>query len=760
MAEAAASNTVTLTRSATDIWLIGPVSEHIHGMKLPTYHQVLSIFFHQHKVLGKTIRDSSRCAVREVLHMWSLARIPTTIERNAIEKLEDVFYRWQKLKKNINRRTETQIANENTFVEDVEKLFDVAHADAMSMITIAEDRFFLEDQRGPRIGYMGSEDTALARKEDRKVKRLKREHYLRSKEEERKREQSEHLTVEADEELSSEEELTTVLDDEVESNFEPCCSSTSTKRRPVPIVTTELSAALDRANVSNRSATFILAETARSLGHDISTYSVNPESIRTARLQFREQTAQSGKANFDPSVPLAVHWDGKMLPDITGSEQVDRLPVLVSGFHVEQLLGVPKLPNGTGEATSNAVVTMVHEWGVENQVRAMCFDTTASNTGARSGACGVIEKRLGKKLLYLACRHHVHEIVLGDVFKHCFGPSSGPDIGLFKRFHDYWPRIDRSQFQTANDDAACITVLTNLVDVKNDIVAFAKQVLLSSQQTRDDYRELLELTILFLGDTPPRGVRFMAPGAMHRARWMAKLLYCMKVWMFKKQFKLTAREETALRDMSLFGCLLYTKAWTVCSSPATAPANDLGFLKSAKSYEMINKGISSAAVKAFLRHLWYLSEELIALAFFDDAVNSNVKRKMIHALKKQGSDEPPKRIQIEPSTIPEKELDSFVTSSTMSFFHTLGLNADFLTQADPDTWQTLEEFQLTKKYVNSLAVVNDRAERAVKLMQDFNSSITTNEEQKQYLLLVVSGHRAKYPEARKSLLVGDDIPQY
>lgn len=96
----------------------------------------------------------------------------------------------------------------------------------------------------------------------------------------------------------------------------------------------------------------------------------------------------------------------------------------------------------------------------------------------------------------------------------------------------------------------------------------------------------------------------------------------------------------------------------------------------------------------------------------------------------------------------------------MSFFHTLGLNADFLTQADPDTWQTLEEFQLTKKYVNSLAVVNDRAERAVKLMQDFNSSITTNEEQKQYLLLVVSGHRAKYPEARKSLLVSDDIPQY
>lgn len=47
----------------------------------------------------------------------------------------------------------------------------------------------------------------------------------------------------------------------------------------------------------------------------------------------------------------------------------------------------------------------------------------------------------------------------------------------------------------------------------------------------------------------------------------------------------------------------------------------------------------------------------------------------------------------------------------------------------------------------------------MKLMQDFNSSIITNEEQKQYLLQVVSSHRAKYPEVRKLLLVGDDTAQ-
>ena len=54
-------------------------------------------------------------------------------------------------------------------------------------------------------------------------------------------------------------------------------------------------------------------------------------------------------------MPLTVHWDGKLLEDITGKETVDRLPVLISGLGVDQLLGVPKLLAGTGEAMASAV---------------------------------------------------------------------------------------------------------------------------------------------------------------------------------------------------------------------------------------------------------------------------------------------------------------------------------------------------------------------------------------------------------------------
>ena len=60
---------------------------------------------------------------------------------------------------------------------------------------------------------------------------------------------------------------------------------------------------------------------------------------------------------------------------------------------------------------------------------------------------------------------------------------------------------NRSQFETANDDPICVEVLMKLVRLKYDVISFTKQALLSSQQMCDDYLELLELTVLYLGVT-------------------------------------------------------------------------------------------------------------------------------------------------------------------------------------------------------------------------------------------------------------------
>jgi hypothetical protein len=87
-------------------------------------------------------------------------------------------------------------------------------------------------------------------------------------------------------------------------------------------------------------------------------------------------------------------------------------------------------------------------------------------------------------------------------------------------------------------------------------------------QPRDDYREILELAIIFLGGKPPRGISFGTPGALHRARWMAKISYELKMWMFKSQFQLNAAQVKRLMNLNLFIVEVYLEA----PFPSYAPA--------------------------------------------------------------------------------------------------------------------------------------------------------------------------------------------
>lgn len=80
----------------------------------------------------------------------------------------------------------------------------------------------------------------------------------------------------------------------------------------------------------------------------------------------------------------------------------------------------------------------------------MCFDTTSSNTGVKSGACLLLEKKLKTDLLYFACRHHVHEILAKTAFEKVFGVSMSPNIPLFDRFKSAWSDIDVGKLGRSN----------------------------------------------------------------------------------------------------------------------------------------------------------------------------------------------------------------------------------------------------------------------------------------------------------------------
>jgi len=75
-------------------------------------------------------------------------------------------------------------------------------------------------------------------------------------------------------------------------------------------------------------------------------------------------------------------------------------------------------------------------------------------------------------------------------------------------------------------------------DLCDHIIKFSK-VRLLQKQPRDDYRELLELTVICFCGKLSSDISFKIPGAIHQARCMAKAIYSLKIYLFCKQFRLT-----------------------------------------------------------------------------------------------------------------------------------------------------------------------------------------------------------------------------
>ena len=170
----------------------------------------------------------------------------------------------------------------------------------------------------------------------------------------------------------------------------------------------------------------------------------------------------------------------------------------------------------------------------------------------------------------------------------------------------------------------------------------------------------------------------------------------------------------------------------------SAPYNDFQLLKALLDYSTINLAVSKAASEKFAKHLWYLSEYLVALAFFDSQVPLSMKRLMITAIREGGDDrDPPKHI-VALKSFREKKFDDFVTKKSI-VVERMELLDGFL-QVDPEMWDD-RDFQQAMATVRAMSVVNDQAERGVALIQEFSGLLTRNEPQLQFLMQVVEEHR-------------------
>uniref|UniRef100_T1GDI7 Uncharacterized protein n=1 Tax=Megaselia scalaris TaxID=36166 RepID=T1GDI7_MEGSC len=115
---------------------------------------------------------------------------------------------------------------------------------------------------------------------------------------------------------------------------------------------------------------------------------------------------------------------------------------------------------------------------------------------------------------------------------------------------------------------------------------------------KDDYKELLELYVIFLGGYPKREVTFLKPGAISSARFMSKAIF-----MFSSQLNLTKTEIDKLQLITLF---IFKDTFKKIGDPIYRKAE---------------------------HHTNYLSEDLSGLSFFDERISIAEKRLKVQGLK-------------------------------------------------------------------------------------------------------------------------------
>ena len=456
-----------------------------------------------------------------------------------------------------------------------------------------------------QVGACGGYDAKQKKRDDRKYREL-----LGSA--------KEVVTVSEMDEIEEDEDFDKV-DEELDEDRDSEYLEEERKNLPVKKIDVmgPLSATADRLGLSNRQRCMISASVVNALGVDISTTNINRNSARQKGKQERILKAKIIRESFQCPEQVVVHWDGKSLT-LKGGIESNRVAVYLSGLDsrgFRKLLGCPETSDGTGKSEAEVVQKLLEDWGVGEQLCGLVFDTTSSNTGSESGACKILEDWCGTSLLWLACRHHIHELHVKRVFQGVFGETKDPGVSIFRRLKSSWHSLTLDHENLHKID---FTTAPEWVKEEADrVLDWAKKELAKNTWPRADYQELLQLAIICLGGEVS-GFKFRIPGPDHHARWMSKCIYILKLSLLLNIFEMSEREKERVVEVSNYVLIFYSKHWLESPLPALAERNDLSFMVNVLKYRhLINPSITFSILQSCRRYLWYLVPQTVVFAMVD-----------------------------------------------------------------------------------------------------------------------------------------------
>ena len=283
---------------------------------------------------------------------------------------------------------------------------------------------------------------------------------------------------------------------------------------------------------------------------------------------MNSDTVEEIRETWTPPKYASLHWDSKLLPKLTDKYTTEeRLTVAVGTQDEIKLLGVPCYEPGTDQHTGDIITQktaeLLAQWNCADSIVNMTFDTTASNTGHVTAACVALQHNLGKALLCIR-GYEDRSVKIARSITVCPVQETLSNDSPIRQ-------LDMTGFSAEGELLAEELRAVTLLQVSQD-----------HDFRRDNYKELIELCVLFLNGNVWKEITFKKPGAMHKARWMAKRLYAIKICLFEEQISslpqetiTTKQQVPKVRAFVNFVTLVYIPWWLKSTSPTDAPCNDL-----------------------------------------------------------------------------------------------------------------------------------------------------------------------------------------
>ena len=198
-----------------------------------------------------------------------------------------------------------------------------------------------------------------------------------------------------------------------------------------------------------------------------------------------------------------------------------------------------------GQVIALRIATFLKTFGIDSTLKMIGADSTNLNTGNKEGAIALLEKQLGKRLVWSICMLHTNELPLRHLIKHLDGPTgSGNTLtGPAGRL------LPQTQSLPYNPNFTPLSCGEPLVTLPPKVAADL------SWDQQYGYKMIQALE----AGSVPLSLQIMVIGPLDHARWLTTANRFLDLW--TRQHGLTGQDLENLRQICLFILGVYYKQW-------------------------------------------------------------------------------------------------------------------------------------------------------------------------------------------------------